>query len=219
MRLRYAYFIRCDEVVKDDAGEVVELRCSYDPATRGGDAPDGRKVKGTIHWVSAAHGVPCEVRLYDRLFTVPDPDAGEGDFKDYLNPDSLVAVAGAVVEPSVKNDPAGSRYQFERLGYFCSDMVDSSAERWSSTAPSRCATPGRRSRRRPAPRPRRAKPAKAERAQADAPPRRSRAEAGARRGGGGAHAGAGGAPPALRAGAARSRWRRRTHSRAIWPRR
>ncbi|HEX6039585.1 glutamine--tRNA ligase/YqeY domain fusion protein [Longimicrobium sp.] len=125
VRLRYAYVIRCDEVVKDAAGEIVELRCSYDPRTRGGSTPDGRQVKGTIQWVSAAHAVPCEVRLYDRLFTVPDPDAREGDFKDYLNPESLVVVPGALIEPSVKDDPAGSRYQFERVGYFCSDIVDS----------------------------------------------------------------------------------------------
>jgi glutaminyl-tRNA synthetase len=125
VRLRYAYVIRCDEVVKDDAGEVVELRCSYDPSTRGGNTPDGRQVKGTIQWVSAAHALPCEVRLYDRLFTVPDPDAGEGDFKDYLNPESLVIVPGALVEPSVRDDPPGSRYQFERVGYFCSDLVES----------------------------------------------------------------------------------------------
>ncbi|HWK88575.1 MAG TPA: glutamine--tRNA ligase/YqeY domain fusion protein, partial [Longimicrobium sp.] len=125
VRLRYAYVIRCDEAVKDDAGQVVELRCSYDPATRGGTTPDGRTVKGTIHWVSAEHGVPCEVRLYDRLFTIPNPDEGEGDFKDHLNPDSLVALPGAVVEPSVRDDAPGSRYQFERLGYFCSDIVDS----------------------------------------------------------------------------------------------
>jgi glutaminyl-tRNA synthetase len=125
VRLRYAYVIRCDEVVKDDAGEVVELRCSYDPATRGGSTPDGRQVKGTIQWVSAAHGIRCEVRLYDRLFTIPDPDAGEGDFKDYLNPDSLVVVGDAVIEPSVRGDAPGSRYQFERLGYFCSDIVES----------------------------------------------------------------------------------------------
>ncbi|HEU0015763.1 MAG TPA: glutamine--tRNA ligase/YqeY domain fusion protein, partial [Longimicrobium sp.] len=125
VRLRYAYVIRCDEVVRDDAGEVIELRCSYDPATRGGNTPDGRTVKGTIHWVSAEHGVPCEVRLYDRLFTVPNPDDGEGDFTDHLNPDSLVTVTGAVIEPSVAEDAPGSRYQFERLGYFCSDVVDS----------------------------------------------------------------------------------------------
>ncbi|HYH80320.1 MAG TPA: glutamine--tRNA ligase/YqeY domain fusion protein, partial [Longimicrobium sp.] len=128
VRLRYAYVIRCDEVVKDDAGEIVELRCSYDPATRGGNAPEGRAVKGTIQWVSAAHGVRCEARLYDRLFTEPDPDAMEGDFKDYINPTSLVRIADAVIEPSVRNDPPGSRYQFERVGYFCSDMVDSTAE-------------------------------------------------------------------------------------------
>ncbi len=125
VRLRYAYVVRCDEVVKDESGEVAELRCSYDPGTRGGGTPDGRQVKGTIQWVSAEHAVPCEVRLYDRLFTVPDPEARAGDFKDYLNPDSLVVVRGALVEPSVRDDPAGSRYQFERVGYFCSDAVDS----------------------------------------------------------------------------------------------
>ncbi|HET8656549.1 MAG TPA: glutamine--tRNA ligase/YqeY domain fusion protein [Longimicrobiaceae bacterium] len=124
VRLRYAYVIRCDEVVKDEAGEVTELRCGYYPETRGGTSPEGRTVKGTIQWVSAAHAVPCEVRLYDRLFTVPDPDAAGGDFKDYLNPESLVVVTGALIEPSVKDDPAGSRYQFERVGYFCSDTVD-----------------------------------------------------------------------------------------------
>jgi glutaminyl-tRNA synthetase len=125
VRLRYGYVIRCDEVIKDERGEIVELRCTYDPATRGGNTPDGRQVKGTIHWVSAAHALPCEVRLYDRLFTVPDPDAQEGDFKDYLNPESLVVVADAMVEPSVRDDAPGSRYQFERLGYFCSDRVES----------------------------------------------------------------------------------------------
>jgi glutaminyl-tRNA synthetase len=125
VRLRYAYFIRCDEVVRDDAGEVVELRCTYDPATRGGSAPDGRTVKGTIHWVSAAHALPCEVRLYDRLFTVPDPDTREADFREFLNPESLVVVRDARVEPGVRGDAPGSRYQFERLGYFCSDVVDS----------------------------------------------------------------------------------------------
>ncbi|HET6230944.1 MAG TPA: glutamine--tRNA ligase/YqeY domain fusion protein [Longimicrobiaceae bacterium] len=125
VRLRYAYVIRCEEVVKDAAGEVVELRCTYDERTRGGTTPEGRQVKGTIQWVSAAHAVKAEVRLYDRLFTVPDPDAGEGDFKDYLNPASLVVVPGALVEPSVAADEPGSRYQFERLGYFYADPVDS----------------------------------------------------------------------------------------------
>jgi glutaminyl-tRNA synthetase len=127
VRLRYAYFVTCQEVVRDDAGEIVELRCTYDPATRGGDAPDGRKVQGTIHWVSAAHARDCELRLYDRLFSVPDPEAApEGeDFTSVLNPDSLVVVRGAKVEPSVADDPPGTRYQFERTGYFVSDTEDS----------------------------------------------------------------------------------------------
>jgi glutaminyl-tRNA synthetase len=125
VRLRYAYVIRCDEVVKDDAGEIVELRCSYDPATRGGATPDGRQVKGTIQWVSAEHAVPAEVRLYDRLFTVPDPDAREEDFKTFLNPESLVVVSGALVEPSLRDAEPGSRWQFERVGYFNVDPVDS----------------------------------------------------------------------------------------------
>jgi glutaminyl-tRNA synthetase len=126
VRLRYAYFIRCDEVVKDPAtGEVEELRCSYDPATKGGDAPDGRKVKGTLHWVSAPHAVPAEVRLYDRLFTISDPEGVEGrDFTEFLNPESRVVVRGALVEPSVASDPPGTRYQFERLGYFIKDEAD-----------------------------------------------------------------------------------------------
>ena len=123
VRLRYGYFITCDEVVKDAAGEIVELRCTYDPATRGGDAPDGRKVQGTIHWVSASHALDCELRLYDRLFSIPDPDAVEEgkDFISALNPESLVVVTGAKIEPSVADEPAGSRYQFERTGYFISD--------------------------------------------------------------------------------------------------
>ena len=125
VRLRYAYVIRCEHVIKDEDGEIVELHCTYDPATRGGNTPDGRTVKGTIQWVSAEHALPCEVRLYDRLFTVPNPNAAEGDFKDYLNPESLVVVRGAMIEPGVRDDPPGSRYQFERLGYFCSDTVES----------------------------------------------------------------------------------------------
>ena len=125
VRLRYAYVIRCDEVVKDDDGEIVELRCSYDPETRGGSTPDGRQVKGTIQWVSAEHALECEVRLYDRLFTVPDPDSREGNFKDYLNPESLVIIQGALVEPSLAGAEPGSRWQFERLGYFNVDPVDS----------------------------------------------------------------------------------------------
>ncbi|MEA3246767.1 MAG: glutamine--tRNA ligase/YqeY domain fusion protein, partial [Gemmatimonadota bacterium] len=128
VRLRYAYFITCNEVILDERGHVVELHCTYDPATRGGDAPDGRKVQGTIHWVSAAHALDCELRLYDRLFQAPDPEAGDDtDFIANLNPDSLVVLAGAKVEPSVANDPPGTRYQFERTGYFWPDPVDSQA--------------------------------------------------------------------------------------------
>ncbi len=127
VRLRHAYVIRCDEVIKDGAtGEVEELRCSYDPETLHG-LPEGRKVKGTIHWVSAAHALTCEVRLYDRLFGVPDPDdVPEGeDFTSNLNPDSLVVLQGPLIEASVAADPPGSRYQFERQGYYISDPEDS----------------------------------------------------------------------------------------------
>jgi glutaminyl-tRNA synthetase len=120
VRLRYGYFITCQEVVKDESGEIVELRCTYDPATRGGDSPDGRKVQGTIHWVSASHAIDCEVRLYDRLFRLADPDS-EGDFIAALNPESLTVITGAKVEPSVAQDPPLSRYQFERTGYFIAD--------------------------------------------------------------------------------------------------
>ncbi|MDR7428417.1 MAG: glutamine--tRNA ligase/YqeY domain fusion protein [Armatimonadota bacterium] len=123
VRLRHAYVIRCDQVVRDAGGEVVALRCTYEPDSLG-RTPSAGPVPGTIHWVSAAHAVPAEVRLYDRLFTVPDPEAQEGEFTDYLNPQSLVVVAG-FVEPSILRDPAGTRYQFERLGYFWQDPVDS----------------------------------------------------------------------------------------------
>ena len=123
VRLRYAYFITCDEVVKDEAGEIIELRCTYDPATRGGDSPDGRKVKGTLHWVSAEHAVPAEVRLYDHLFSVENPEAVEEgeDFTVNLNPDSLTVLPQAFIEPSVAGADALTRVQFERLGYFCVD--------------------------------------------------------------------------------------------------
>ena len=127
VRLRSAYFITCTGVVKDPAtGEVVEVRASYDPATRGGDAPDGRKVKSTIHWVSAQHAVAAEVRLYDTLFTVEVPDAvAEGhDFTETLNPDSLEVLTGCKLEPSLVEAEPGARYQFERLGYFCADAGD-----------------------------------------------------------------------------------------------
>jgi len=126
VRLRFAYFIRCDEVVRDPAsGEVVELLCSYDPATRGGSSPDGRKVKGTIHWVSAAHAVDAEVRLYDRLFSVPNPGSGADAERwlELLNPDSL-QVATAKLEPALAGAEPGARFQFERLGYFCRESVD-----------------------------------------------------------------------------------------------
>jgi glutaminyl-tRNA synthetase len=131
VRLRFGYLITCNEVVKNDAGEVIELRCTYDPATRSGQAPDGRKVQGTIHWVSAAQALSCEVRLYDRLFSQPDPDAvPEGqDFISAINPQSLVVLADAKIEPSVANDPIGSRYQFERTGYFMSEVESSTPEK------------------------------------------------------------------------------------------
>jgi glutaminyl-tRNA synthetase len=124
VRLRYGYFITCQEVVKDSSGSVVELRCTYDPATRGGDSPDGRKVQGTIHWVAAPTALDCEVRLYDRLFTIPEPDSND-DYMSVLNPGSLVVVKGARIEPSVADAAPGTRYQFERTGYFVTDAVDS----------------------------------------------------------------------------------------------
>jgi glutaminyl-tRNA synthetase len=120
VRLRYAYFITCDEVVKDGSGEIVELRCSYDPETRGGDAPDGRRPKATLHWVSARHAVPAEVRLYERLFTRPDPGA-DGDLLDDLDPESEKILPQAWIEPAAAETPTGETVQFERLGYFCAD--------------------------------------------------------------------------------------------------
>jgi len=129
VRLRYAYFIKCVDVIKDKkTGEVVELHCTYDPKTRGGDAPDGRKVKATLHWVSAANSIKAGVRLYDNLFLKANPtDEKDGaDFKTYLNPDSLETLTSCRVEPTLTGAAPGSRYQFERLGYFCVDTVDSS---------------------------------------------------------------------------------------------
>jgi len=131
VRLRYGYYVTCVDVVKDDKGEIVEIHCTYDPATRGGWSPDGRKVKGTIHWVSARHAVPVEVRLYDHLFTREDMtnlDEGE-DFRKYINPNSLQVLYPCYVEPSLANAPPESRYQFERLGYFAVDPVDSRKDR------------------------------------------------------------------------------------------
>ena len=128
VRLRYAYFITCQSIEKDPStGETVALHCTYDPATRGGDAPDGRKVKATLHWVSANHAVEAQVRLYDKLFIVPDPsDTSEGkDYKDYLNSKSMDVLTGCRIEPSLASAQPGELYQFERLGYFCVDCCDS----------------------------------------------------------------------------------------------
>jgi glutaminyl-tRNA synthetase len=123
VRLRCAYFVTCTEVIKDAHGAVVELRCMYDPATRGGDAPDGRRVKATLHWVSAAHAIPVEVRLYDRLFSVEDPESGDQGLTllDHLNPNSLEVLRDCRAEPSLAGATALARFQFERLGYFCVD--------------------------------------------------------------------------------------------------
>jgi len=130
VRLRYAYFVTCTDVVKNDKGEIIELHCTYDPATRGGDAPDGRKVKATLHWVSANHALQAEVRLYNHLFTNQNPeDVEEGlDFKSNLNPNSLEVLWPCYVEPALKDAAPLTRYQFERLGYFCVDP-DTSAEK------------------------------------------------------------------------------------------
>ena len=127
IRLRYAYFITCTQVIKDENGHVIEIRCTYDPETKGGSAPDGRKVKGTIHWVSAKHCLDAEVRLYDRLFSVPNPGR-DGDFKKDINTDSLQVLTHCKVEPSLKNTDPSVTVQFERKGYFCVDFVDSSPE-------------------------------------------------------------------------------------------
>src|SRR5208337_1580801 len=131
VRLRYAYFVKCVDVKKNAKGELTEIHCTYDPATRGGDAPDKRKVKATLHWVSAPHSLEAEVRLYDTLFTKEDPnDVEEGkEFTDYLNPKSLDVLSSCRVEPGLKNAVPGSRHQFERMGYFCVDSTDSTPER------------------------------------------------------------------------------------------
>ena len=121
VRLRSAYFVTCTGVVKNDDGDVVELRCTYDPATRGGDSPDGRKPKATLHWLSGAHAIPAEVRLYDHLFTRPDPGSSGRDLFDDLNPNSETVIRGALLEPSLADLPVGETVQFERLGYFCKD--------------------------------------------------------------------------------------------------
>jgi glutaminyl-tRNA synthetase len=127
VRLRYAYFIKCTHVVRNDAGEIIEVHATYDPATRGGDSPDGRKVKSTIHWVSAVHAKEAEIRMYDRLFTKEDPEEGEEGFIACLNPNSLQTLNG-YVEPLLAQTQPGDRFQFERLGYFCTD-IDSTPDR------------------------------------------------------------------------------------------
>ena len=131
VRLRFAYFITCKSVVKDkETGEVIEVHCSYDPETRGGSAPDGRKVKGTLHWVSARHAVKAEIRIYDRLFKKEDPEYDkETDFKTHLNPNSLEILTDSRVEPSLAAAEPGASYQFERLGYFCVDSEDSTQDK------------------------------------------------------------------------------------------
>lgn len=128
VRLRYAYFITCEEVVKDEQGNILELHCTYDPATRGGSAPDGRKVKGTIHWVAGPTACRATVRLYDRLFTVEQPGSGGEDFRDNIHPESLVVLQDCLVEPEVKTFAPETRFQFERKGYFCIDRRDSTPE-------------------------------------------------------------------------------------------
>jgi glutaminyl-tRNA synthetase len=128
VRLRGTYFLKCTGVIRNAAREIEELRCTYDPATRSGDAPDGRKVKATIHWVSAPHARDAEVRLYDRLFLSEDPGAGGRDFLSELNSSSLEVLNGCKLEPSAASAPPGTRFQFERIGYFCVDP-DSSPDR------------------------------------------------------------------------------------------
>ena len=131
VRLRYAYYVTCIDFVKDAAGNVVEVHCNYDPETRGGSSPDGRKVQGTIHWVSAEHAVDAEVRLYDRLFTKENPDDSQdqADFKTYLNPESLETLEHCKLEPALRDATPNDRFQFERVGYFCVDLRDSTPER------------------------------------------------------------------------------------------
>jgi glutaminyl-tRNA synthetase len=128
VRLRYAYFVTCTHVVKDANGEVIEIHCTYDPASRGGNSPDGRKVKSTMHWVSAPHALPCEVRLYESLFRESSGDEDPSDFTAMLNPNSLEVRGGAFIEPSVQGSRPLTSFQFERLGYFCVDK-DTTPER------------------------------------------------------------------------------------------
>src|SRR5690606_699766 len=130
VRVRYAAIVRCTEAIEDENGKVVELRCTWDPATRRGATPDGRKVRGTIHWVSASHAVDAEVRLYDRLFTAEEPDGDETkSYLDFLNPDSKEVRTGVKIEPGLAELAPGTSVQFERLGYFVTDEKDHTRER------------------------------------------------------------------------------------------
>jgi glutaminyl-tRNA synthetase len=130
LRLRNAYVIKYSDVVKDEkTGEIVEVHCTYDPETKNANPSDGRKVEGVIHWVSAAHSLAAEVRLYDRLYNVPDPASAEGVHTSYLNPGSLETITTARVEPSLQTAPAGVHFQFERIGYFCVDSLDSTPDK------------------------------------------------------------------------------------------
>ena len=129
VRLRYSYYITCTDVIKNDNGEIIELHCTYDPESRGGSTPDGRKVRGTIHWVSALHALNVTVRLYDRLFSDPEPKPGQQDNDiTLLNPDSLRIVTNCKIEPGLSEAVPGINFQFERLGYFCIDSFDSNAD-------------------------------------------------------------------------------------------
>jgi glutaminyl-tRNA synthetase len=126
VRLRYAYIIKCEEVIKNERGEIIELHCTFDPATKSGSPESGRKVKGTIHWVSAAYCIDAEVRLYDRLFNVEDP--GGPSWLDYINKKSLEVITNCKAEPGLKNTSPGNKYQFERIGYFCIDIDSTPAK-------------------------------------------------------------------------------------------
>ncbi len=129
VRLRWGYLVTCTDVVKNQNGDIIEVRCVHDPASRGGTAPDGRRIQGTLHWVSARHAVDAEVRLYDRLFRVPNPGAGGADFHEHLNPESLEVLTGCKLEPSLASAAPGDRFQFERQGYVCADLRDSRPDR------------------------------------------------------------------------------------------
>lgn len=136
VRLRYAYYVTCNDVIKDSSGNIIEIHCTYDPETKGGRSSDGRKVKGTLHWVSLAHAINAEVRLYDRLFKVPDPSI-ESDFLKALNPNSLTVMNDCKLEPDLQNSIIGKTYQFERLGYFCKDQNSQEIHIFNRTVPLR----------------------------------------------------------------------------------